>query len=119
MSTCSIAQPDQRSTSTGPAGVRPRVGLSPNNPQAAEGIRIEPPPSPPEAIGTIPAATAAAAPPLLPPGVRVVSQGLRVGPQRAGSVTGMIPSSGVLVLPRVTSPARLTRLTNSVSAVGT
>ena len=31
-------------------------------------MRSEPPPSPPCVIGTIPAATAAAAPPLEPPG---------------------------------------------------
>ncbi len=43
-------------------------------------MRIEPPPSLACAIGTIPAATAAAEPPLEPPAVRPVSQGLRVGP---------------------------------------
>jgi hypothetical protein len=43
-------------------------------------MRIDPPPSPAWPIGTTPAATAAADPPLEPPGVREVSQGLRVGP---------------------------------------
>ena len=62
-------------------------------------MRIEPPPSLPWASGTMPAATAAAAPPDEPPGVRSVSQGLRVGPKRRGSVTGRIPNSGRFVLP--------------------
>ena len=42
--------------------------------------RTDPPPSDPCAIGTIPAATAAPAPPDDPPGVRPRSHGLRVGP---------------------------------------
>ena len=43
-------------------------------------MRIEPPPSAAGAIGTRPAATAAAEPPLEPPGLRCGSQGLRVTP---------------------------------------
>jgi len=54
----------------GPTGVRARVGLSPSTPQHDAGIRIEPPPSLAWAIGTNPAATAAALPPLEPPGER-------------------------------------------------
>lgn len=46
-----------------------RDGLKPNRPQHDAGIRIEPPPSDACASGTMPAATAAAAPPLEPPGV--------------------------------------------------
>jgi hypothetical protein len=60
--------------------MRPRWGLRPNRPQLAAGIRIEPPPSPAEAIETIPEATAAPLPPLDPPGLRCGSQGLRVTP---------------------------------------
>ena len=48
-------------------------------PQKFEGIRRDPPPSPPVATGARYAATAAAAPPLEPPGVRVVSQGVFAG----------------------------------------
>ena len=59
---------------------RPRVGLRPKRPQQEAGMRIEPAPSPAEAIGTRPAATAAAEPPLEPPGVRCGFQGLRVTP---------------------------------------
>ena len=59
---------------------RPREGLRPTRPQAAAGIRIEPPPSLAWASGTIPAATAAAEPPLDPPGERSRSHGFRAGP---------------------------------------
>ena len=47
-----------------------------------DGMRIDPPPSPACATGTIPLATAAAEPPLDPPELRVVSHGLRVGAVR-------------------------------------
>ena len=78
----------------------------PNRPQQEAGVRIEPPPSLAWAAGTMPAATAAAAPPEEPPGVRSGSQGLRVGPKASGSVTGSRPNSGVLVLPKITRPPR-------------
>ena len=55
-------------------------------------------------MGTIPEATAAADPPLEPPGVRLVSHGLRVTPNRADSHVGSVPNSGVFVLPRNTRP---------------
>ena len=78
-------------------------------------MRIEPPPSLPWAIGTIPADTAAPEPPDEPPGVRSVSHGLRVGPKRRGSVTGRIPNSGELTFPTITKPASLIRLTTCAS----
>ncbi len=68
-------------------------------------MRIEPPPSLAWAAGTMPAATAADEPPDEPPGVRSRFQGLRVGPNAEGSVTGCRPNSGVLVLPNMTRPA--------------
>ena len=74
-------------------------------------MRIEPPPSLPWATGTIPAATAAAEPPEEPPGVRVRSHGLRVGPVWRGSVVGRIPNSGMLVMPTTTKPASRRRRT--------
>ena len=64
----------------GPLGTRPRVGFRPTRPQQAAGMRIEPAPSDAWAIGTMRAATAAAAPPLEPPALNAVFQGLRVGP---------------------------------------
>ena len=82
-------------------------------------MRIEPPPSPPWARGTIPLATAAPAPPLDPPVVRVRSHGFLAGLNSSGSVTGVNPNSGVLVLPRMITPAALYRLTISQSSSGT
>ena len=72
-------------------------------------MRIEPPPSLPWAIGTMPEATAAAAPPEEPPGVRSQVPGLRVGPKQRGSVTGRIPNSGSVVVPTITNPASRSR----------
>src|SRR5690606_22497067 len=63
------------STPAGPVLIRPRLGFSPTSPHAAAGMRIEPPPSLPWAIGTIPAATAAPAPPEDPPAERSGSHG--------------------------------------------
>ena len=58
----------------------PYVGISPTRPQKAAGCRIEPPVSVPSDHGASPAATTAAEPPDEPPGTRVWSHGLRVGP---------------------------------------
>ena len=104
---------------SGPTGVRPRDGLSPNRPQHDAGIRIEPPPSFACASGTMPAATAAAAPPLEPPGVSSRFHGLRAGPNAFGSVYGTSPSSGVAVFPNTIAPARRKRSTMVESRAGT
>src|SRR5687768_1263932 len=101
--------PLQPSPTSGPMGLRARVGLRPKRPQAEAGIRMEPPPSVAWAAGRMPAATAAAEPPLEPPGEWSRFQGLRVGPKRRGSVEGASPISGVLDLPTMTRPARLRR----------
>lgn len=63
----------------------------------------------------MPAATAAAAPPLEPPALCPRLHGLRVGPNSRGSVDGAIPISGVFDLPTMTSPARFMRATISLS----
>ena len=68
-------------------------------------MRIDPVPSPPEAPATMRAATAAAEPPLEPPGDTSRFQGLRVGPASAGSVAQWLPNSGVLVRPQMIRPA--------------
>src|SRR5260221_693047 len=78
-------------------------------------MRIEPPPSPPSAIGPIPQATATTAPPLDPPGVFVLSHGLRVIPVSGESVTPFQPNSGVVVLPKKTAPASRSRATDGPS----
>ena len=54
-------------------------------PQAAAGIRIEPPVSVPSDASAIPAATEAADPPLEPPGDRFGSNGFRAGPNAESS----------------------------------
>jgi len=64
-----------------PAGMRPSEGLRPDRPHTAEGMRIDPPPSEPVQRGTIPAATAALAPPEDPPALRSSFHGLRVEPR--------------------------------------
>src|SRR3954470_1876319 len=84
----------------------------PNTPQNAAGRITEPLVWLPSASGTMPAATAAAEPLELPPGVRAGSCGLRVGPgaKQAYSV--------VTVLPTTTAPAPCSRLTTQASRVG-
>ena len=79
MSAPFVVEPAQLSPTCGPLLTRPRLGLSPTRPQHEAGMRIDPPPSLACATGTIPEATAAAAPPLEPPAERVGSHGLRVG----------------------------------------
>ena len=81
-------------------------------------MRIEPPPSLAWATGNMPEATAAAAPPLEPPGVCCGFHGLRVAPNRLFSVTVIDPNSGVLVRPVRMNPARRkARATGSVSVL--
>src|SRR3954471_235860 len=99
--------------------MRARVGFRPNRPHAEAGMRIEPPPSVAWATGTMPAATAGAAPPLEPPGATARRHGLRGIPERRDPVGGDRPTSGELVLPAITSPARRKRATISLSADAT
>src|SRR3989475_7639928 len=94
-----VASPAQSSPRSGPLEMRPREGFSPTTPQQDAGIRIEPPPSPPWLRAHKPAATAAAAPPLEPPAVRVVSTGFRAGGNIRPSVIGRDPNSGAFVFP--------------------
>ena len=82
-------------------------------------MRMEPPPSVPTASGPRPAATAAPAPPLEPPGVRAGFHGLRVMPKSGLSVTALWPNSGVVVLPTMMAPAPLSRSTQTESSSGT
>ena len=82
-------------------------------------MRIEPPPSEPSAPATMPAATAAALPPLDPPVLRCGSHGLRVAPHVCDSVScGHSASSGMFVLPTMIAPAARRRRTTSQSARG-
>src|SRR4051794_29200897 len=94
---------------------RPYDGLKPTTPQSAAGWRIEPPVSEPSDSGTICAATAAADPPLEPPGVRSSAHGFRVGPNAEFSVEDPIANSSQLVLPTMTAPAASSRSTTPAS----
>jgi hypothetical protein len=98
---------------------RPGEGRSPTTLQKAGGLRREPPVSLPSARGSMRAATATAAPPLLPPQVFVTSKGLRVGPNTSLKVCEPAPNSGVFVLPTVIAPAARIRVTSSASRDGT
>ena len=91
--------------------MRPKLGLKPTSPQKPAGMRVEPPPSLAVAAGTSPAATAAALPPLDPPGVRDGSQGFRATPNALVLVKLSVPNSGAAVLPTGTAPAARSRAT--------
>src|SRR5215210_2824771 len=102
----------------GYCGIRPNDCLKPKMPQNAAGMRIEPAPSLPCASGPRPAATAAAAPPLDPPGVLARFQGLNEGPNTRFPESPFQPNSGVLVLPSMTAPAAYNRSTTGASSSG-
>jgi hypothetical protein len=59
----------------------------------------------PIAQGALPAATAAALPPLEPPGTRVRSQGFWTGPKPEFSLDEPIANSSWLVFPSTRAPA--------------
>src|SRR5439155_20973443 len=92
------------------------VGLSPQIPLKCAGTRIDPPPSLPTPPADIPAAIAAASPPLDPPGVRARSHGLLVRPYNKLSLSHAISSSGVLVTPSTIAPALRRRATSGASS---
>ncbi len=75
--------------------------------------------SEPSASGTMPEASAHAAPPLEPPADRVGSTGFRVVPKTRLKVWEPAANSGTLVLPSTTAPAPRTRSTSSSSRSGT
>ena len=75
----------------------------PTMPHRAAGWRMEPPVSLPSAHSASPAATAAAEPPLLPPGTVLRSQGLAVTWKAEFSVLEPMANSSRLVLPSITT----------------
>src|SRR3954452_17586588 len=97
--------PPQPSPRSGPIGLRPRLGFSPNTPHAEAGMRIEPPPSLACATGRMRAASAAAAPPDDPPDECARFHGLRVGPNSRDSAVGINPNSGLELFPKMVTPA--------------
>src|SRR5258705_7772269 len=88
---CSLTKPSSPWPAPGAKEVRPRRGLRPTSPQQDAGTRIDPVPSPPDAAGTTPAATAAADPPLDPPGGVHGGPGFTVGPNSDGSGGQWVP----------------------------
>ncbi len=67
----------------------------------------------------MPVATAAAAPPDEPPGMRVVSHGLPVVPNSSLNACQSADHSGRLVLPNTTAPAVRSAATTGASVAGT
>ena len=104
-----VDRPAAMRRASGAGETRWRCALRPTSPQQAAGIRSEPPPSLPWAIGTMPAATAAAAPPEEPPGVRSGPTGCGPGRSAAARSPGRIPYSGSFVVPTITKPASRSR----------
>src|SRR5438067_10646921 len=79
---------------TGGCGMRPKLAFRPTRPVNDAGMRVDPPPSLAVQNGTMPDATAAADPPLDPPGVRSGFHGLRVVPHALVWVKATVPNSG-------------------------
>ena len=102
----------QATSLTPTIGISRYDGLKPATPQNAAGRITEPAVCVPKAIGTMPAATAAAEPAEEPPGVCARLCGLRVadGTSEANCV--------VTVLPITTPPARRVSATAVASAGG-
>src|ERR1700689_1476605 len=88
-------------------------------PKNPAGGGTDPPVPLPTAGGHFPAATAAADPPLDPPGVRSVSHGLRVVWKAEFSVDEPIANSSMFVLPMRTASASFSRRTMAASYGGT
>src|SRR5438874_7155700 len=100
-------------------GTRPKVGFRPTSPQKLAGMRIEPAPSVPRASGPSPPATAAAPPPVDPPGVLVRSQGLRDSPKSGLSVEPRQANSGRFVRPTKIAPEARSHFTLGASSPAT
>ena len=90
-------------------GSSPKLGLKPQMPQKEAGRSTEPSVCVPRANGTMPAATAAAEPEELPPGVCPGNRGLHVaaGSKEAKAVVRVLPSS--------TAPVRRRPVTTAAS----
>ncbi len=90
------------------AGVRSRESLRPTSPQHEAGMRTEPPPSLACAIGTTPAATAAAAPPDEPAARKLGVPRIARGAAENGFGRRRQSDSGVVDLPSETMPVEST-----------
>ncbi len=74
--------------------------------------------SEPSDSGAMPAATATADPPLEPPGMRSVAQGLRAGPKAEFSFDDPMANSSQFVLPTITAPAAAASVATVVASYG-
>ena len=83
--------------------------MSPTQPQKDAGWRIEPPVSVASDASAMPPATAAAEPPLEPPGTRSSATGLRVFWNALCSVEVPMANSSMFTRPVGTAPAVLIR----------
>ena len=119
VSACLLTRPSSICPADGANELRPRRGLSPTRPQheEASGSSRCRPPRMRRRSGR--AATAAADPPLDPPGEASWFHGFRVGPDSAGSVAQWLPNSGVFVRPQMISPAARYRSTVHAVSVAT
>src|SRR5260370_3147022 len=90
-------------------------GRRPTIPRQEGGRRIGPPMWVPIPTVAIPAQTAAALPPLEPPGVMPARQGLFVAGKMALVVPTAAASSGKFVFPSTAAPADRARATGTVS----
>jgi len=89
--------------------------LKPKTPQKCAGMRIDPPMSVPMPSGLARAATSAASPPLLPPGVREASHGLRAAPQMRLADSGSMRHCGTLLRTNGIAPWSRSSLTRRLS----
>src|SRR4051794_10437656 len=112
------AGPRDGANATPPWGLpAPWGGSTPTTPHTGGGGGIEPPVSVPSAHGALPAATAAALPPLEPPGTRARSHGLSTGPKAEFSFDEPIANSSWFVFPSSGAPASA-RLRTTVAVYG-
>src|SRR5215472_6559501 len=104
---------------TVPRVTRPGDGRKPTTEQWLPGPRSEPPWSEPCASQTSPVASDTAPPPVEPPQVSAVFQGLRVRPNTSLKVLPPAPNSGVLDLATTMPPLRSMRSTRGCDLAGT
>src|SRR3982751_438459 len=98
---------------------RPYVGVTPTTPQKLAGWRMDPPVSEPSVTTAVPCATAAADPPLEPPGTRSRARGLRTGPNAEFSFEEPMANSSQFNLPIRMAPSASNRYTAVASYGGT
>src|SRR3954464_6526460 len=89
--------------------MRPRLGFRPTRPHQPAGSRTEPPMSVPTCRGPYPAAPAAPAPELDPPGFLLRSHGLRVSGWKLDTPEEVMPQSGIVVFENMIAPASRNR----------